>query len=650
MTPEAMLQTLQRWREAGWLRPLDLAFARFVHEQAPATPPGLLLAAALVAHLEGRGHGCLPLQTLQAEAAGLLGWPAPALAELGAALAALPGSIAALDAAAQPAVHVGPTPGSAPLVLHEGRLYLRRYFGYEQRVASQVLRRCAAPGTRHDTDPAFVHRWMDRLFPHDAGVAADPQRLACALALQGSLTIVTGGPGTGKTYTAARLLVLLQALHRGPQPLRAALAAPTGKAAARLRQSIELALQYLQQRLGDTLPVAALAPPPARTLHALLGTVPGTRRLRHDATHPLDLDLLFVDEASMVHLEMMALLLEALPPRACVVLLGDKDQLASVETGAVLGDLCAAAVGAYRLDTAAWVQAATGQALAPAQVGHGSDLAQQTVVLRTSRRFQGPIAELAGAVNAGDGAATEQLLRSDDTGVLAWQAATDPGAVASLAVQGRSEQAAGYARYLARLDQRPADAAAFEPWARQLLRDYDALRVLCALRDGPLGVAGLNAAIEQALAVAGWLPQRRAEWYEGRPVMVTRNEPALGVYNGDIGVVLRSPGGSLRVWFLEGGGLRSVATSRLADVQTAYAMTVHKSQGSEFGHVVLVLPPEAHAVLTRELVYTGLTRARDAFTLAGGDSAVLAEALARVVRRASGLQAALQHPQGRASP
>jgi len=635
MTAAAMLQTLQRWREAGWLRHLDLAFARFVHEEAPTTPPALLLAAALVTHLEGRGHGCLPLDTLHADSAALLGWPAPALAELHAALATWPAD-AARAWALEPTLQIGPQPGATPLVLHDGRLYLRRYLGYEERIAAQVRQRVLPLPASAAADPAIVQAWLDRLFPPEGDAAAavpaaaDTQRLACTVALQGRCTVVTGGPGTGKTYTAARLLVLLHAVHEGAQPLRVALAAPTGKAAARLRQSIDTAVQDLHRRLGDTLPAAALAPAPARTLHALLGTLHGTRRFRHDVAHPLDVDVLFVDEASMVHLEMMALLLEALPPRSRLVLLGDKDQLASVEAGAVLGDLCAAA--------------------------EGNALARQTVVLQRTRRFKGPIADLATAVNAGDGAAALALLQADEDGTVAWRLSSQPGAVLPLAVNGRRLGSgvdvdgdltpAGYGTYLAHLRTRPADPAAFDTWARTLLRAYERVRVLCALREGPWGVTGLNTAIEQALAAAGWLPQRRAEWYEGRPVMVMRNEPALGVFNGDIGVVLKSPAGSLRLWLLDGDHLRSVATSRLADVQTAYAMTVHKSQGSEFAHVVLVLPPEPHPVLTRELVYTGLTRARSAFTLAGGNAGVLADALDRVVRRASGLRQALQADTG----
>jgi exodeoxyribonuclease V alpha subunit len=519
------------------------------------------------------------------------------------------------------------------------------------------VRRTAVDDTAASLDRDAARTLLAALFaspePADAAASApagpDWQQVAGALALRGRMTILTGGPGTGKTYTAARLLVLLQALHTGPQPLRVALAAPTGKAAARLRQSIGSALQDLQERLGDTLPLAAwtAALGPARTLHALLGTRVGTSRFVHDAANPLDVDLLFVDEASMVHLAMMATLLDALPLGARLVLLGDRDQLASVEAGAVMGDLCdaAGAGGAvYDAATVAWVHRLTGQLL-PASVGAGaSALGQQTVVLQRSRRFSGPIGELALAVNRGDGTAALATLRAASEGAVSLVESPDAHGVARLSVDGRPGARGGYRSYLEALAQRPLVDEAFDAWAPSVLQQFDAFRVLCAVREGPWGVVGLNAAIEQALLARGLL-SRRGEWYAGRPVMVTRNDPSLGVFNGDIGVVLQAPGaGALRAYFLDGAGLRSVSVGRLADVETAFAMTVHKSQGSEFAHVVLVLPPDDSAVLTRELVYTGITRAKSAFTLVTRHAAALSRASSRLTRRLSGLKELLGQP------
>lgn len=706
MTATEQLQQLRRWCEAGHLRPLDVALAGFLHEQDPQAPPSLLLAAALLAQLEGQGHSCLPLQGLQQQVQGWLPGPAESTAlwtvERTAALATLPpdGSPAALAAAgwtACAAVQIEPadTVGNSPLVVSAGRLYLRRYWLQETAVAAQVLARAAwvdAADGPPPVAPVAARTLIDRLFPRTDGAPSTPssnpndpdwQKLACALVLRGRLTLVTGGPGTGKTYTAARMLVLLQALHTGPQPLRVALAAPTGKAASRLRQSIDTALQDLQPLLADALPpdraLAHWVPllGPARTLHALLGARPGTLRSRHDASHPLPLDVLFVDEASMVNLALMASLLQALPPQCRLVLLGDRDQLASVEAGAVMGDLCLAGrpgpVGGsgsagssaptpdhgYNAQTAQWLRDLTGEPVQAALSSSdpsdsssppaGQALAQQLVTLRRSRRFAGAIGQLALAVNRGDTATASAWLNDAAQPEVAWLLTPDAQAVSELAVMGRrmppsSQQtplmALGYSSYLQAMAQRPAasaDPAAFDTWAQTVLRRFDDFRVLCALRAGPWGAAGLNASIERELVARGLL-QRRGEWYEGRPVMVTRNDAALGVFNGDVGVVLKpASGAALRAYFLDGQQLRSVAVTRLADVETAFAMTVHKSQGSEFAHVALVLPDSDAAVLTRELVYTGITRAKQALTLVANDPQRLAQASARLTQRFSGL-------------
>lgn len=696
MTPAEMLQTLGRWRDAGWLRSLDVALARWLHETEPAAPPSLLLAAALVAQMEGRGHSGLPLAALAADPVETLDWPAEARDEcalafadwsahrehLHAAWGAARGAAhgAAYDRTALVEFDPSDDAGASPLVVAGDLLHLRRYWRDELHVAARVRARVAtvggggeatpsrlpsqdrsqAPlqGPLNEVDPARARHLLGLLFPPAPAGEVDWQQVACALAVRGRLTLVTGGPGTGKTYTAARLLVLLQALHAGPQPLRVALAAPTGKAAARLRQSISKAMQGLREQLGTALPLEEWASQlaPARTLHSLLGTQPGTRRFRHDAGNPLEVDVLFVDEASMVHLEMMARLLDALSPAARLVLLGDKDQLASVEAGAVMGDLChgagaGGAEGGYRPAAAAWIEQVTGRALPPEELGPGPALAQQTVMLRRSHRFEGPIGQLAVAVNRGDAPAALELLSTRPDGAVAFVQARDAGAVLPLAAQGRPGAPGGYRDYLAALARRPAKAAApgasvdgrFDEWVRGVLRRFDAFRVLCVVREGAWGVAGLNSAIERALAEAGALPSRRGEWYEGRPVMVTRNSPELGVFNGDVGIVLRSPvgDGALRAYFADGEALRSVSVGRLADVETAFAMTVHKSQGSEFEHVLLVLPDEDVQVLTRELLYTGITRASRALTLLCTNPARLVAAAGRLTRRVSGLRAML---------
>ncbi len=479
-----------------------------------------------------------------------------------------------------------------------------------------------------------MRTWLDLLFTAQrAEHKPDWQKLACAVALRGSVAIITGGPGTGKTYTVARLLALLFAVAPDAARQRIALAAPTGKAAARLKQSIDKALTELADRVGDALPLRELTARmgAARTLHSLLGARPDTRSFAHHAGNPLDVDVLIVDEASMVHLEMMACLLDALPPGATLILLGDKDQLASVEAGAVLGDLCHdAQAGGYSRETAAYVLEASGEELPPAYLGQAGPLAQQTVMLRHSRRFGGPIGQLALAVNAGDAPAAEAVLRGGGEGALRWIEGAHQHQVVSLAL-------AGYQPYLELLREGPGGE--HEDWVRAVLQRFEAFRILCAVREGEWGVSGLNTAIEASLQKAGLL-RRAGEWYVGRPVMVTRNDYGTRVFNGDIGLTLGDPArpGSLRVYFLEGDEVRSVLATRLRSVETAYAMTVHKSQGSEFRHTVLVLPEDRHGILTRELVYTGITRASVEFTLVSPNATVLAEAVARRTHRASGLR------------
>ncbi len=629
--------SIERLTQDGHLRRLGGTFARFIGEQGSA-PESLMFACVVLSELEGRGHSCLLLEELATDPCALLEWeqaqwqqlasgPWPATARAWAA------QLAACDQVWQ----VGDLDFGQPLVLDGDRFYLRRYWRDETTVAKAISARA---GSMRAVDAAQLRHWLDILFAQERqGEVPDWQKLACSVALRAQIAIITGGPGTGKTYTVARLLALLFAVAADPAGQRIALAAPTGKAAARLKQSIDKALGELADRLKDTLPLRELTSRmgAARTLHSLLGARPGTRAFAHHSGNPLDVDVLIVDEASMVHLEMMASLLDALPPTAMLVLLGDKDQLASVEAGAVMGDLCHdAQAGAYSEATLAHMLAASGQQVPSEFAGDGGALAQQTVMLRRSRRFDGPIGQLALAVNAGDVAAAEQCLRAQD-GAVNWIEHAQPSNVVQLARE-------GYQPYLQLIkDGAGAGHSNHDDWVRAVLQRFEAFRILCAVRDGELGVNGLNAAIEQALGSAGLL-KPGSEWYVGRPVMVTRNDYGSNVFNGDIGLTLADPSrpGALRVYFLEGDNVRSVLATRLRDVETAFAMTVHKSQGSEFRHTVLVLPRDKGAIIARELIYTGITRASAVFTLVSAGSGVLAEAIARPTRRASGLRSQLK--------
>ena len=644
----ALLAHVDILTEDGQLRRLGGAFAHFIGSIGSTSAP-LTLACVVLSELEGRGHSCLMLAELVGDPCLLLGWSDEQWRALLAASGALPKTVAAwrtLLAQADQVWQIGDLDFDQPLALDGERLYLRRYWRDEKLVADAIGARARA-GTRTPDLPA-VRRWLDTLFDQptpDGG--PDWQKIACAVALRGQVAIITGGPGTGKTYTVASLLTLLFAVSAQPERLRIALAAPTGKAAARLKQSIDKALDSLAAKVGGALPTLkelAKRMGAARTLHSLLGARPDTRAFQHHAGNPLDVDVLIVDEASMVHLEMMASLLDALPAGALLVRLGDKDQLASVEAGAVLGDLCHdAQAGGYTAATLAYALAASGERI-PAQFeGDAGPLAQQTVMLRHSHRFSGPIGALAQAVNAG--MTKEALVCLAGEGgsggeggpaQVAWIEPAQQGDVLQLALAGRAG-VGGYQSYLTLVRDGGAGRE-HEAWVREVLLSFEAFRILCAVRDGEWGVSGLNAAIEQRLEREGLI--KRAEWYVGRPVMVTRNDYGTGVFNGDIGLTLRDPArpASLRVYFLEGDTVRSVLATRLRHVETAFAMTVHKSQGSEFRHTVLVLPKEGGAMLARELIYTGITRARDYFTLVSPTQTVLLDAIMRRTQRASGLR------------
>jgi exodeoxyribonuclease V alpha subunit len=665
LTAAQTVQWLNLWTGQGLLRHIDSAFAAQVLRLDAGASAPLLVAAAMLAHMEGRGHTCLAVAELCQPPVALLGWPAAAVdgaQGLKALWAHLPATLADWQTALQghsssACVRLADAPDQGqPLVLGGPAdvplLYLRRYAGYEQRVGQSLLQRA---GEALAVPEAAAREWLNRFFVTNpeapnpqAHNITDWQKVACAVALRARLSVITGGPGTGKTYTAARLLALLLALHPDGSPLRVALAAPTGKAAARLKQSIDDALTRLPVPADTGLDLGALIARmgPARTLHSLLGARPDTRQFRHHAANPLDVDVLIVDEASMVHLEMMDALLLALPPTARLVLLGDKDQLASVEAGAVLGDLCQdAAAGRYSAVTAQFVQHAAGQTLAaefvlpdPAPV-----LAQQTVMLRQSRRFKGAIGQLALAVNRGDAAAARACLGGPDNVVASPVSALQPSS--PLAVCALALGAAGkpsYADYLRLMQKGPAGQGAevssesHAQWVSSVLKAFERFRILCAVHQGDWGTQALNAAVQKTLADAGLL-QVNSEWYEGRPVMVTRNDVQLGVFNGDVGVVLPGTEGKPKVWFLDGEALRSVSVMRLAQVDTAFVMTVHKSQGSEFEHTALVLPPGGAEVLSRELVYTGITRAREQFTLVEAEAGLLEAAIHRPSVRASGL-------------
>lgn len=656
---------LSTWSERGWLRELDRALAQLFAELDPQASPLLLLGAALASHQLGQGHVCLDLAATLANPDFTLSLP-PEGDDAEESMILPSQVLAGLSLESWLAACAGSAlleSEGAPLVLSGTCLYMRRYWNYERQVAYNIAQRLQTSAAA----PTDLAARLASLFPEALMVngqrLTDWQKLACAMAAQGRFTLITGGPGTGKTTTVVRLLALLQeaAMATG-EPLRLSLAAPTGKAAARLTESIGAQVQSLalDERVREQIPTLVT------TLHRLLGSRPGSRHFRHDATNSLPLDVLVVDEASMIDLEMMASLLDALPTHARLILLGDKDQLASVEAGAVLGDLCREAEsGGYSEATRVWLESQTGERLDdPALVMSHKALAQHIVMLRHSRRFGSGsgIGRLARAVNQGDAQMARATLAAgaDDLHVLRLSGEQDRG-LGRLLIDGQGageSRPQGYAHYLQVMQaQRPTSDAgeqAWDEWAGKVLAAFDQFQLLCAVRKGAWGVEALNERIAQALVRRGLLEQANG-WYEGRPVLVTRNDYSLGLMNGDIGIALRLPEPPespsapvrevLRVVFPRNDGsgtLRHILPSRLSAVETVFAMTVHKSQGSEFAHCALILPDSLNPVLTKELVYTGITRARHWFSLIESRAGIFEQAVQRCVERRSGLREALE--------
>ena len=697
--PENLEQLLALWQEQDWIRPLDREFARLIRnlgeEQGETPAPLLMLLAALVSHQVGRGHVCIDLATLLGDASRTLSLPPeePVVSDLADETLALPRPDQLLAHITLAQCHQVLTDSAAastgdqatPLVLDGDRLYLRRFWRYEQRIADGIRQRLAQASAL--ADPASVEGQtlrsaLAQLFP--AGGGTDYQKLACALAARNRFAVITGGPGTGKTTTVVKLLAALQAIAgaspaRQGRKYRIRLAAPTGKAAARLNESIGGAVSKLplgqlpgQVRQDDI-------PTRVTTLHRLLGSRPDSRQFRHNRDNPLLVDILVIDEASMVDVDLMASVINALPDRAHLILLGDKDQLASVDAGAVLGELCQRAEQAcYTPATADWLAAMTGDSvLASLCSDQGRPMDQSVAMLRKSYRFgeDSGIGALARAVNtdkldadllaqAGQGHFEDVALltagpSADDTRELICRhGVTGSPEAFRNSGEGRTLDGTtiappvGYRHYLSLLQHHSLDAGSprsdWDQLARQVLGAFGDFQILCALRRGPWGVEGLNDEIARQLLSEKLIP--RAEgWYPGRPVLVTGNDYNLGLMNGDIGITFSlpwdqddhgAPRYTLRVAFPANDGtddIRWISPSRLQQLETVYAMTVHKSQGSEFTHTCLVLPDRLSPVMTRELVYTGITRARHWFSLIAGDQAVLRESVAQRVVRASGL-------------
>jgi exodeoxyribonuclease V alpha subunit len=569
------------FNDAGVLDPLDVLSAQAVGRLRAEADEKVVLAAALAVRGTRFGHVCVRLATLREAVAvdgqdpsdvDALPWPDPV--EWEAAVAASP--------------LVGDGTGDEPLVLVDGRLYLERYFRYEQQVAGLIIERLAAPAT----EPAPATRAMiDLLLTRDGEPTR--QHEAAMRVLDGGVAVIAGGPGTGKTHTIGTLLVGLAAAGDESFPL-VALCAPTGKAAARLGE----ALTERAVASGDPGIVETLARVGPSTIHRLLGRSWGRGRFTRNESNRLPHDLVIVDEMSMVSLPLAARLLSAVRDDATVVLAGDPFQLESIEAGTVLADIVGPGVGSE------------------------SPMSERVVVLDRMYRFaeKDAIGEFADAVRLGDTETAVGLLEGGGDR-LCWVTDRNHSRFDELWAVVVSQRS--------RLVELANGGSAVEA-----LEALGEVAVLCARRRGPAGVGQWGRDVEGALDER--FPGLRwgEEWYPGQPVMITRNDYNLDLYNGDIGVVVATPDGMRAVF--ERGEVRTFPLSHLTEHATVHAMTIHKSQGSQFDEVVVVLPEGESRLLTRELLYTAVTRARERVWVVGGED-VVRQAIDRSVQRASGL-------------
>ena len=583
---------LRDFNDAGVLSAADVHVAVRLTRLAGAHDDLVALGAAFAVRGPRLGHVLVDLATIRETATvdadepvdlSALPWPEP--------------DVWVNRLEASPLVAVGEaakTDGARPLRLVGTTLYLDRYWHEERQVASDL--RTFGDGPHATADDGVLSDGLKRLFPGDADSG---QRRAAATAVQRRFAVVAGGPGTGKTTTVARIVALLaeQAAAAGEPPPLVALAAPTGKAAARLEEAVrgEAAKLDVSDDVREQ-----LLDLHASTLHRLLGWRPGSHsRFRHHRSNRLPHDVVIVDETSMVSLSLMARLAEAVRPDARLVLVGDPGQLTSIEAGAVLGDI---------------VGPATGEAI---------------VVLDRVHRFGGAIALLADAIRGGDPDEVIAVLRSQPADVtwIAVDVEQDDAPVEAL-----REEAVAAGRAVVQ--------AARDGHAREAITALGAFRVLCAHRRGAQGVSAWTARIEGWLASAidGMHPDGPA--YVGRPLLVTENDYELRLFNGDTGVVVQSGPDRVSACFERGGELLEFTPTRLGAIETVFAMTIHKSQGSQFDTTVVLLPAPTSRILTRELLYTAATRARRRLILVGAEETIRF-AVARPVARASGLRARL---------
>jgi exodeoxyribonuclease V alpha subunit len=607
-----IFEQLDAARDAGRARDIDIEFSRWLCGLAGTPNDSVAIAAYLASARTAHGDVCADLGRLADRRDVVEGTDlaTPPLDEWISNLGKSP--------------LVGAPGATCPLILDDaGRLYLQRYWRFEQDIAGHLLSRSRES---RDVDIDVLRSGLGRLFPQN-GADVDWQKVAAASAVLRSLAVISGGPGTGKTTTVVKILALLVEQSKG-QPPAIALAAPTGKAAARLQEAVAAAIDALDVSAE----VRAAIPRKASTLHKLIGARRGKSSTYHNEGHPLAIDTLVVDEGSMINVALMSKLLRALPATARLVLVGDKDQLSSVEAGALLSSICGDA-GRYGVEFGERLKSVLGFDL-PLTSGPAG-LSDSIVVLRKNYRFSetSGLGMLANLIREGRGAEAIAALRNRTiSGATYYAIGTERS---SFVEELRNRSGVGYAEFVEAVRARfPSD---------EVFRRFGAFRVLCSHRTGPYGAEAVNRHIEVALGLNSEGGEGRT-WYAGKPVMITENSYDLRLYNGDVGLILPDPADEDRlICMFEGAGgeaMRKLPPARLPRHETAFATTIHKSQGSEFDKTLIVLSPEFTDLLTRELIYTAVTRSRGLVEILCND-AVLEKAIATRTQRSSGLADAL---------
>jgi len=594
----------------GGFEEIDLQFAALLSSLEGRDCVELYQAAALASQATREGNICLDLRLVAAKSA---------TGDLAGQSSALPFDFSTWPGKLRECATVGEPGEYKPLILDNNlRLYLYRYWEYENNLAENIRQR--ARDYDRPIDLKKLRHGLARLFPADDADSPDWQKVAAFTAAHKKLCVISGGPGTGKTAAIAKILALLLEQEAS---LQIVLAAPTGKAAIRLQESIqrEKSIMNCAENIKD------LIPEQASTVHRLLKSLPRSPYFKYNKDNKLPADVVVVDEASMVDLPLMAKLTAAIDDSARLILLGDKDQLASVEAGAVLADICGETVG-YSGDFQKSYGEVTGKACRFTLTDTEPGLSDCVVELRRSYRF-GPdsgIEALSRRIKTGDSPGVLSILQAHEFADVDWQPL--PSGVERLMGEIIKREYAG-------LENAGKPEAVFNSLER--------FRVLGAVNDGPYGVAYLNQLIQRGLNAGRSIGQGR-RWQPGQPIMITRNDYGLGLFNGDIGVISPDSGYAefaSAVFRAEQGGLRTVPAFRLPDHETAYAITIHKSQGSEFDSVLIILPDRDNPILTRELLYTAVTRAKNKVMIRGNPD-IIGAAVDRRTLRTAGLRDALK--------